>query len=174
MRRFLILLAMLVMALPVLAEDVTSYYSRGDAVEDFTLTTWDGQAVCLSAVLAEKDAVVLHFFATWCGGCEAEMPLIQAAHEAWADRVGIIAVTIADGDTDAKLDTFCTRRGLTFPVARDMAGLAGQYPIYGVPLTVVIDKSGVLREIKEGAMADLTEFEALVRPYLIPEVIPEI
>lgn len=165
MRRLLTLL-LLMMMLPALAEEAVPIYFPGDEVADFALTTWDGNAVVLSSMLEEKEAVALHFFATWCGGCEAEMPLLQAAYEAWGDRVGFIAVTIVDADTDKKLNTFCTRRGLTFPVARDTAGLTWQYPMDSVPLTIVIDKSGVFGAIKAGAIADLAEFEVLIQPYL--------
>ena len=142
-------------------------YSRGDTVADFTLTAWDGREVSLAVALAEKEAVVLHFFSPTCAGCVEEMLLIQAAYEAYAERVGFIVVSIAG--TDKQLETFCTRRELTFPVARDAAQISLTYPLYGVPLTLVIDKDGVLREIKEGMLADMAAFDALIAPYLVVE-----
>ena len=167
MKRYLIALLVLLMLLVTAKAEERVMYSRGDMVADFTLTAWDGQEVCLSAALAEKDAVVLHFFSPTCGGCVEEMPLIQAAYEAYAERVGFIVVSIAG--TDKQLETFCTRRGLTFPVARDAAQISLTYPLYGVPLTLVIDKDGVLREIKEGMLADMAAFDALIAPYLAVE-----
>ena len=162
------LLCMLLLTACALAE-APQYYTRGDTVADFILTTWDGLEVSLSAALAEKETVVLHFFTLRCGGCEEEMPLLREACEAWGERVALIAVTIDEADTDKQLKTYCTRRKLTFPVARDTAELAYQYPIYGVPSTFVIDKDGVLREIKEGAFRDAEEFASFVAPYLMPE-----
>ena len=148
------------------AAEPPAYYTRGEFVADFTLTTWTEETVTLSDLLAEKDVVLLHIFTLRCGGCEEEMPLLQAAYEAWGERVALLAVTIDDADTDKQLKTYCTRRGLTFPTARDTAGLAYCYPIYGVPTTFVIDRDGVLREIKEGAIKDLAAFEKLITPWL--------
>lgn len=152
------------------AAEAPEYYTRGERVAEFALTTWADEAVTLSELLAEKEVVLLHIFTLRCGGCEEEMPLLQAAYEVWSDRVALLAVTIDAGDTDKQLRTYCTRRGLTFPTARDTADLAYQYPIYGVPTTFVIDRDGVLRGIKEGAIKDLAEFEKLITPWLaVPE-----
>ena len=149
------------------AAEPPAYYTRGEFVADFTLTTWTEETVILSDLLAEKDVVLLHIFTLRCGGCEEEMPLLQAAYEAWGERVALLVVTIDDADTDKQLKTYCTRRGLTFPTARDTVGLVYRYPIYGVPTTFVIDRDGVLREIKEGAIKDLVEFEKLIAPWLV-------
>ena len=170
MRRLLALVLILLMAVPAAAEE-QAYYSRGDVVADFTLTTWDEQEIQFSQLLAEKEAVLLHFFTLRCGGCEEEMPLLQSVYEVYGDQLAFIAVTIDQADTDKQLKTYCTRRKLVFPVARDTAGLAWQYPIYGVPSTFLIDKEGVLREIKEGAFRDAEEFAAFVAPYLMAEAV---
>ena len=167
MRRLIVLICLLM--LTAAQAESTGYYGRGDQVADFSLVTWDGEEITLSAAMAGKEAVVLHFFTLRCGGCEEEMPLLQSAWEAYGEQVAFIAVTIDAADTDKQLKTYCTRRGLTFPVARDTAELAFQYPVYGVPMTLVIDKTGVLREIKEGALADLAAFEQLVGPWLAAE-----
>ena len=166
MRRLLTAIVLVLIVFSVAGAESVEYYHRGDVVADFALTTWDGQTVSLYEMLAAKEAVLLHFFTLRCGGCEEEMPLLRAAYEAYGDRVGFLVVTIDDADTDKKLETYCTRRNLTFPVARDTARLAYQYPVYGVPLSLVIDQEGVLRDIKEGAMDDLAAFAALVEPYL--------
>ena len=167
MRRLLALVLMLLMVFPAAAEE-QAFYSRGDVVADFALITWDEQEILFSEALAEKETVVLHFFTLRCGGCEVEMPLLQSVYEAYGDRLAFIAVTIDQVDTDKQLKTYCTRRKLTFPVARDTADLALQYPLSGGPCTFIIDKDGVLREIKEGAFKDAEEFAALVESYLMP------
>ena len=95
------------------------------------------------------------------------MPLLQTAYEAYGERVGFLVISIVG--TDKQLETFCTRRGLTFPVARDAAQLSLTYPLYGVPLTLVIDGSGVLQEIREGVLTDMAAFEKLITPYLAAE-----
>ena len=163
MKRCLAMLLMLLL-LPFAGAEERTAYSRGDQVADFTFTAWDGQVMSLSAALAEKDAVVLHFFSPTCGGCVEEMPLLQSAYEKYGAQIGFVVVSIEG--TDKQLETFCTRRGLTFPVARDTQQICLDYPLYGVPLTLVIDKESVLREIKEGTLPDLEAFTKLISPYL--------
>ena len=165
------LIWLMILLLMIGASAEATFYSRGDAVAEFQVTTWDGKEISLAATLVEKEVVVLHIFSCSCGGCEEEMPLLQLVSETYADRVALIAVTIADADTDKRLSTYCTRRGLTFPVARDTAGLAWQYPIYGVPSTFLIDQTGVLRAIKEGAFRDAEEYAAFLEPWLTPNVV---
>ena len=172
MRRLLALVLTLLMVFPAMAEEQAGY-SRGDVVADFALTTWDGQELLFSQLLAEKEAVVLHIFTLRCGACEVEMPLLQSIYEAYGDRLAFIAVTIDEVDTDKQLKTYCTRRKLTFPVARDTADLALQYPISCVPSTFLIDKEGVLQERKAGAFQDAEEFAAFVAPYLVAEAVVE-
>ena len=61
MKRWLLILILLLPFAAALVEEKT-VYSRGDAVADFTLTAWDGRELSMSAALAEKEAVLLHFF----------------------------------------------------------------------------------------------------------------
>ena len=169
MKRNISCLLALLLALSFAQAETAEKYHLGDAVGDFALTTWDGQPVTLSGALAEKELVLLHFWAGWCGACEEEMPVLQAFWEEYGDRVAVIAVTISDQDTVEKLQTYCTRRGLTFPVAQDTAGLKQQYPVYGVPASIVIDGTGTMVALKEGAMASAADYAALVAPWLAAE-----
>ncbi len=168
MKRILCMgLALWMLAGLALAEP--SYFRVGDAVKDFTLTTYNGQTVTLSELLSQKEWVLLHFFATWCGGCEEEMPRLQAAYETCGDQVAFIAVTIEPQDTDKKLATFAVRRGLTFPIARDTAGLKDAYPVYGVPLSVFIDHTGTVAHIKEGTFRTAEDLLAVLTKLTGPQ-----
>lgn len=169
MKRMISWFLALLMMISLVQAEPSEKYHLGDATGDFSLTTWDGQHVTLSGALVEKELVLLHFWAGWCGACEEEMPVLQAFWEEYGDRVAVIAVTISDQDTDKKLKTYCTRRELTFPMARDTAGLQQQYPVYGVPVSIVINGDGTIVEFKEGAMDAAADYAALVAPYLAPE-----
>jgi cytochrome c biogenesis protein CcmG/thiol:disulfide interchange protein DsbE len=65
---------------------------------DFTLNTFDGNAVHLSDLKGK--IVVLNFWATWCGPCRAEAPELQALWQKYKDR-GVIFVGIDQADTTA-------------------------------------------------------------------------
>ena len=169
MKRMITLLLALLLAMGCSYAVSEEQYHPGSAGDDFALTTWDGKQVTLSGALAEKELVLLHFWMGGCSACEAEMPHLQAFWEEYGDRVAVIAVTISAQDTDAKLKNYCTRRGLTFAVARDTAGLQQQYQVYGVPVSIVINGDGTIVELKEGAMDAAADYAALVASYLAPE-----
>ena len=167
MKRLLAFVFTLLLTVSALAEP-TIGYTQGSKVKDFVLTTWDGQEISLYAELEEKELVVLHFFSTVCEACVEELPLLQSIWEQYSDQVSFIVVDIMD-DQDAKLGRFLQRRGVTYPVGVDRMNLSVQYSVFGVPVTMIIDKDGVLQTVKEGAMSEIADFEALVAPYLLPD-----
>ena len=161
-------LLMLLAACPMLAEANADHYRVGDTIADFTLTTWDGIEFNMLTALEEKDVVIIHFWAGWCGACEEEMILFREIFAQYGDRVALIAVATTDDHTEKALRTYCTRRDITYLVAQDTAGLTDAFSVRTLPSTMVVDKEGVLREVKQGAMADVEEFAALVEAYLTP------
>ena len=68
-------------------------YNLGDSVEDFDITLSDGTETSLYKLLEEKKAVMLNFWASWCGPCRMVSPLIdQIAEETEGIRVGKVNV----------------------------------------------------------------------------------
>lgn len=53
----------------------------GGPMPDFTVSTLDGGTFTLSDALKEKDAVLVNFWATWCGPCAFEFPYLEEAYE---------------------------------------------------------------------------------------------
>lgn len=114
--------------------------------------------------VGQKKALILHFWATWCAPCMAEMKHIEALSEMYKDAVGI--VNIADERTNESLDQ--TRLRLTKVVDKYDA-LKDQYilgegstllrDIFGadtipLPAFALFDRGGVLREAFAGSLAD--------------------
>ena len=169
MKRLIALVLLVALAVcPALAEDAADHYRVEDTIADFTLTTWDGVVFNMQDALAEKDVVIIHFWAGWCGACEEEMLLFRDIYAQYGERIALIAVATTDDHTEKALRTYCTRRDITYLVAQDTAGLTDAFSVHTLPSTMVIDKEGVLREVKQGAMADVAEFAALVEAYLAP------
>ena len=110
-------------------DDLGRAESNITTAADFDLPGLNGSRF----VLAEHSdrPVFLYFWASWCGPCEEEAPLIQALWPEYEARgYTFIGVNILDGEQSA-LD-FVERHGLTFPTAIDSDGDA--YPDYGVYL----------------------------------------
>lgn len=121
-------------------------YGLGDVMRDFVITTVDGEEMKLSEILKEKQAVVLNFWYTGCGPCKNEFPLLQAAYEAYSDKIEVIAMNPTDisRDTVEGIKAFRDDNGLTMPMAVCSSQWFGALGINAYPTTVVIDRYGVV------------------------------
>lgn len=106
---------------------------------------------------------MINLWATWCGPCKAEMPMMSAVHDKLKDSgLQIFGVT-----TEGSVPPFQLKKLgalLSYPLARKLSG--GSYPILdGVPTSYVIDRAGVVRYAKAGAF-DGSEFVGIILPLL--------
>lgn len=159
-------LALCLSCAAVAEEDAAVVYQLGDQIEDFTVTTWDGNTITLSELLAEKDMVLINIWATWCGPCRNEFPYMQEAYEQYSDEIEIVALSCEATDTDDVLAEFVAEMGLTFPVAGDTPGLRSRFDTDGIPTSIVIDRNGVVCFIEVGSMPDVDSFTRLFDVYV--------
>lgn len=95
--------------------------------------------------------VVLNFWATWCPPCRVEMPELQAYQAEMGDRVVILGIDL--GEPSEVVDAFVRQYGLTFPMLLDESGaIAATYGVTGLPTSIILDRSGTVRERVVGAM----------------------
>ncbi len=116
----------------------------GEPVPDFRLDTPDGSELRLSDFRGQ--AVVLNFWATWCGPCRAEMPELQAIHDQYSGPGTLTVLGIDELEPADSVTGFAEELALTFPIALDRDGeVAERYGLLGLPGTFFIDAAGVLR-----------------------------
>ena len=133
----------------------------GTEMPDFTVETTQG-TVSLSGALAEKKAVVVNFWASWCGYCIEEFPLFQEAYEQFGEDVQFIALTVEAKDGDAQIRSVQQSLGLNFPMGRDTAGLGAMYVRGGIPVTLVVDRFGKIAYEQTGAFQRSSELKNLL------------
>ena len=133
----------------------------GKTSPPFTLTTFDNQKIT-SAELAGK-VVVLNFWATWCGPCRIELPMLDAyVRRHPGDDLKLFAVATEDSVPNAKLKPLAAV--LSFPLVKSISG-GGYGDLGAVPTNFVIDRAGVVRYAKAAAFS-AEGFDAVVRPLL--------
>ena len=97
--------------------------------------------------------VLMNVWASWCVPCRREMPLLQAAHEEYGDRVTFIGVNHQD-QRDAALE-FLRETGVTYRSGFDPQGsTARTYGAFGLPTTYFITASGRIVATKTGELTD--------------------
>jgi cytochrome c biogenesis protein CcmG, thiol:disulfide interchange protein DsbE len=100
------------------------------------------------------EVVVLNFWASWCGPCEVEAPILQAAHErlAKAGTGTVLGVTYKDYEK-ASLE-FERENDLTFPSLRDdKLEVAPRFGTRNLPETFVLDKEGRVVALSRGVVS---------------------
>ncbi len=94
--------------------------------------------------------IVLDFWATWCGPCNMTMPTLDA----WQTKYGPKGLRIIGVSSEDRVDIkqFVDARPLAYSIARDAeARIARDYYLLGVPMLVVIDRTGIVRHVQLGA-----------------------
>jgi thiol-disulfide isomerase/thioredoxin len=106
--------------------------------------------------------VVLNFWATWCGPCREELPmLVRIAKENAAPSLMFIAVSVDDSETLNKVGDAARHFGITFPVWVGANGddLYRLSKANAVPATIFIDRDGTIAarvsgEIRESELKE--------------------
>ena len=138
-------------------------YSLGDVMYDFSITTSEYEKLTLSEILEEKEMVLINFWATWCGPCKSEFPAMQNAYLSSKDNVEILALSTTDSQ-EAVAD-FKQQQGLSFPMAGG-SPLVSRFNTSAVPVSIVVDRYGVISYMHTGAMTASSDFLGLFDKFI--------
>ncbi len=93
--------------------------------------------------------VVINLWATWCGPCREEMPILQDAFEQYGGKVSFVGVDTRDDPRAAA--ALLTEVGVTYPQLVDVDGqLLAHLRVPGLPVTVVLDDDGTVVDRQVG------------------------
>ena len=110
--------------------------------------------------------VLVNLWATWCGPCQAEMPLLQQYYDHHRAS-GFTIIAIEDGEPASDVRSFVAQYKLTFPVWLDPTHQATDHAFHaiGIPTSYVIDRSGQVRLMWVGAISE-DNLEKYVTPLI--------
>jgi thiol-disulfide isomerase/thioredoxin len=111
-------------------------------------------------------AVLLDFWATWCGPCRAEAPIVDRVSRRWRDRGVVVVGVDTDGPDQGDPRAFAMSHGLTYPIVQDGAGgTSRSYDVDSLPTLVVVSPSGKVVAVRTGVTDD-GELDRLIRQAL--------
>lgn len=107
--------------------------------------------------------VLLNFWATWCEPCKAEMPVFERAQQQYRDR-GLVVLGVDYLERDEEITAFLNQVGVTFPSLVDRTGeVSRQWRATGLPTTFLVDRQGIIRDVRVGAFTEAMLEERLTK-----------
>jgi thiol-disulfide isomerase/thioredoxin len=115
---------------------------------NFTLKSMSGKNLKLSEMAG--NVVLINFWASWCGPCREEMPLLNALHKKYAPLgFAVLGVNVEEQLDGAR--GFLSNVPVDFPILLDNKNkVSKQYKVIAMPTTVVVDRDGNMRYLHEG------------------------
>ena len=137
-----ILLGGCLLALPVTAGTMSG------AAPDFTLKSNSGKNLRLSEYRGE--VVLINFWASWCGPCRQEMPLLNELHKRY-EPLGFTVLGVNVEENSSAARKLLKDMPVSFPVLFDeQSTVSREYDVVAMPSTVLVDRNGNLRYLHKG------------------------
>ncbi len=129
--------AALIVALPVVAA------APSGPAPQFTLPAKAGGEVSLAQYKGQ--VVMINFWASWCGPCRQEMPLLEDIYKKY-NKLGFTLIGVNVEPDSKAADEWLKQTPVTFPVLYDKASKVSEaFSVAGMPTTVIIDRKGNVR-----------------------------
>ena len=134
----------------------------GGPAPSFTLAALTGQQAALSQYKGQ--VVMVNFWATWCGPCQQEMPLLDQMYKKYKPAGFTLIGVNVDKEAPA-VKELMARKPVSFPVLLDPANQVSKaYHVDEMPSSVLIDRKGEIRYIHRGYRpGDENEYQDRIR-----------
>lgn len=115
---------------------------------DFTLKSRDGKNIRLSDLRGQ--VVMLNFWASWCGPCRQEMPILDDLYKRYG-KAGFTLLGVNVEQDSSLGEKYLKDTPVNFPILWDPTSKVSQlYNVDAMPSTVMIDRDGNMRYLHRG------------------------
>jgi peroxiredoxin len=114
----------------------------GRDAPDFTLKARDGANLRLSEFRGQ--VVLVNFWARWADESRSEMPALDRIHATYG-RAGLVVLGVSVDDDLRRAHEFADSMKVSYPVMFDTGLLGRDYQLGKLPMTILVDRSGVVR-----------------------------
>lgn len=122
--------------------------SKGSLAPDFELKTLDGKPVKLSSFRGK--AVLLNFWATWCGPCKIETPWFVDFYKQYRPQ-GLEIVGVAMDSGHEEIPQFVKEMNINYTIVEGTEQVSDAYGgLDGYPVTFFIDRNGKILKMVQG------------------------
>ncbi len=128
----------------------------------FTLASLSGSQASLNQYKGQ--VVMVNFWATWCGPCQQEMPLLDQMYKKFKPTGFTLLGINVDKDVPTVKDLLA-RKPVAFPILLDPTNQVSKaYHVNDMPSTVIIDRKGDIRYVHRGYKpGDENEYQNRIR-----------
>jgi thiol-disulfide isomerase/thioredoxin len=138
----------LVLLAALLAMPIASAEALKGPAPDFVLKSNGGKNVRLSELRGQ--VVMINFWASWCGPCRQEMPLLDELHSRYKG-LGFTVLGVNVEEDSRKADGLLRQIPVSFPVLYDTENeVSEMYGVNAMPTTVMVDRNGNMRYLHKG------------------------
>jgi peroxiredoxin len=149
-------------AAPPVRKDLKPASARKPA-PDFSLADASGKQVKLSDTKGK--VVLLNFWATWCGGCQTEIPwFIDLNNRYKGAGLSVIGVAL-DDDGYKSVTPYVKEKNVNYTIVVGPQTLAKQYAVEAMPVTLLIDREGKIAATHVGLITK-AEYQAEIETLL--------
>jgi len=115
---------------------------EGQLAPALTGATLSGKS--LSVETMQPKPVLLVFWASWCGPCKKEVPLLHSLMDQYGDSISVVGVNMGEPVTQARVAA--QELGMRYPSLLDLDGsVSSAWRVRTLPLGVILDGSGRIR-----------------------------
>ena len=148
--------ALLAVTLPAFA------ISTSAPAPQFSIAARGGKTVNLAQYKGQ--VVMINFWATWCGPCRQEMPLLESIYKKY-NKMGFTLLGVNVEPDSKPAEDWLKATPVSFPILFDTKSeVSKMYEVSGMPSTVIVDRKGKVRVIHHGYKpGDENEYQDNIR-----------